>query len=117
MIRRPPRSTLFPYTTLFRSHLHEFGGGARVQAALVDDQKFPGERIGRHGRPGIIRGRRVVAHLPASTRLAMVTYLRPASWAMAIASGRERSSRTLASLTSMGRLMPASTSTLGRLMQ
>src|SRR6266853_4118949 len=27
MIRRPPRSTLFPYTTLFRSH------GARVPAA------------------------------------------------------------------------------------
>src|SRR5438094_1977687 len=34
MIRRPPRSTLFPYTTLFRSHrlperlrsLHRFGG-------------------------------------------------------------------------------------------
>src|SRR2546430_4452841 len=23
MIRRPPRSTLFPYTTLFRSELHE----------------------------------------------------------------------------------------------
>src|SRR5690242_19322765 len=23
MIRRPPRSTLFPYTTLFRSHLNE----------------------------------------------------------------------------------------------
>src|SRR5437016_8108319 len=23
MIRRPPRSTLFPYTTLFRSHLPE----------------------------------------------------------------------------------------------
>src|SRR3712207_8615052 len=23
MIRRPPRSTLFPYTTLFRSHLAE----------------------------------------------------------------------------------------------
>src|SRR5258708_30947121 len=23
MIRRPPRSTLFPYTTLFRSHLHD----------------------------------------------------------------------------------------------
>src|SRR2546422_10357187 len=28
MIRRPPRSTLFPYTTLFRSHRH------RVQALL-----------------------------------------------------------------------------------
>src|SRR3712207_7906316 len=28
MIRRPPRSTLFPYTTLFRSPL---GGGVRVE--------------------------------------------------------------------------------------
>src|SRR3712207_7700879 len=25
MIRRPPRSTLFPYTTLFRSHLAQIG--------------------------------------------------------------------------------------------
>src|SRR2546426_10971127 len=25
MIRRPPRSTLFPYTTLFRSEIHAFG--------------------------------------------------------------------------------------------
>src|SRR5258708_27704164 len=25
MIRRPPRSTLFPYTTLFRSHNHPSG--------------------------------------------------------------------------------------------
>src|SRR2546427_2549810 len=28
MIRRPPRSTLFPYTTLFRSRLRALGGGA-----------------------------------------------------------------------------------------
>src|SRR5260370_17985725 len=27
MIRRPPRSTLFPYTTLFRSHRRECGTG------------------------------------------------------------------------------------------
>src|SRR2546427_3798221 len=26
MIRRPPRSTLFPYTTLFRSHVRRQGG-------------------------------------------------------------------------------------------
>src|SRR5260370_13268565 len=32
MIRRPPRSTLFPYTTLFRS-LQESGNGGRVDAA------------------------------------------------------------------------------------
>src|SRR5258707_11919193 len=34
MIRRPPRSTLFPYTTLFRSLL--FGRRARIGAALAD---------------------------------------------------------------------------------
>src|SRR2546425_2631352 len=28
MIRRPPRSTLFPYTTLFRSNIHESRGPA-----------------------------------------------------------------------------------------
>src|SRR5258707_2502120 len=31
MIRRPPRSTLFPYTTLFRSHA-DFASGARALA-------------------------------------------------------------------------------------
>src|SRR3989454_10692747 len=30
MIRRPPRSTLFPYTTLFRSHLAQDGVTALV---------------------------------------------------------------------------------------
>src|SRR5258708_10271329 len=30
MIRRPPRSTLFPYTTLFRSHLRERQWPGRV---------------------------------------------------------------------------------------
>src|SRR3989449_7044788 len=29
MIRRPPRSTLFPYTTLFRSHPHAGDGRRR----------------------------------------------------------------------------------------
>src|SRR5256885_5585654 len=28
MIRRPPRSTLFPYTTLFRSNVADFAGPA-----------------------------------------------------------------------------------------
>jgi len=31
MIRRPPRSTLFPYTTLFRSNWgYKYGGGLAV---------------------------------------------------------------------------------------
>src|SRR2546425_13152525 len=35
MIRRPPRSTLFPYTTLFRSHAGHDDAVAVAQADLV----------------------------------------------------------------------------------
>src|SRR2546427_11079168 len=48
MIRRPPRSTLFPYTTLFRSHRPATSDAALVTPALVDVRglvkHFPGER-------------------------------------------------------------------------
>src|SRR2546428_2737413 len=41
MIRRPPRSTLFPYTTLFRSAVGELpvsgGGIGREQLHAIDD--------------------------------------------------------------------------------
>src|SRR3712207_8733512 len=37
MKRRPPRSTLFPYTTLFRSHLHE--AHLAVQLLVGDDER------------------------------------------------------------------------------
>src|SRR5256885_6060115 len=37
MIRRPPRSTLFPYTTLFRSiYLNTFHGIRNVDPALIE---------------------------------------------------------------------------------
>src|SRR3712207_7062666 len=56
MIRRPPRSTLFPYTTLFRSDVHvhhdlcallvdapqEFGDQTDVLGRVAD-----GDRVGR----------------------------------------------------------------------
>src|SRR3712207_8048440 len=39
MIRRPPRSTLFPYTTLFRSHAADCGSGhVREGAAAVQER-------------------------------------------------------------------------------
>src|SRR5258707_12306211 len=41
MIRRPPRSTLFPYTTLFRSHENHVG---------------PGHIVGRHAVAGARTG-------------------------------------------------------------
>src|SRR5256885_10823944 len=38
MIRRPPRSTLFPYTTLFRSTIHATNNGpSNAQNVVVTD--------------------------------------------------------------------------------
>src|SRR5262249_60661768 len=96
--------------------LHELRRGARVQALLVADFEHADDqcRVRR-----MIGGREVghaggLAHFPVRTRLAMVMYLRPESWAAATASVSGHSSRTLASLTSIGRLIPARTSTFGR---
>src|SRR3989441_11911556 len=48
MIRRPPRSTLFPYTTLFRSHsermLRRFGARLRAEGTAV--RLEPGDLYG-----------------------------------------------------------------------
>src|SRR2546426_9134830 len=41
MIRRPPRSTLFPYTTLFRSDVRNAAGEAAGQSQAYT-QAFPG---------------------------------------------------------------------------
>src|SRR5690349_23271355 len=49
MIRRPPRSTLFPYTTLFRSR----HGRVRVRAEPRDDYR---ERHGTWHSSGQVRG-------------------------------------------------------------
>src|SRR2546425_9310439 len=38
MIRRPPRSTLFPYTTLFRSQPHDFSLPLSAVPALTEQQ-------------------------------------------------------------------------------
>src|SRR2546422_5059828 len=45
MIRRPPRSTLFPYTTLFRSIFQTPGR----QTMLLDDAVETVRRAGEHG--------------------------------------------------------------------
>src|SRR2546427_12025377 len=72
MIRRPPRSTLFPYTTLFRSRVHTDRGevtatlrgrlkhqdGDRVVAGDVVDLDVPTGGEGGGGRATIVGGRR-----------------------------------------------------------
>src|SRR5258708_27219537 len=47
MIRRPPRSTLFPYTTLFRSHV-ELNEGLGIAEQLLG-QSFGEERFADAG--------------------------------------------------------------------
>src|SRR2546428_9778467 len=47
MIRRPPRSTLFPYTTLFRSDNVEVQANACIDRAIVGET-----RIGRDVKIG-----------------------------------------------------------------
>src|SRR3712207_8626993 len=66
MIRRPPRSTLFPYTTLFRSHavelaLDQVGG----RGELVDDGDLGGLQPVAVG----VDGAAVVGEDRKSTRL------------------------------------------------
>src|SRR2546422_5509496 len=64
MIRRPPRSTLFPYTTLFRSRLRAQPGGRRRGRAGRVARAAPGPRS--------LRRQVVAAHVAVdrkSTRL------------------------------------------------
>src|SRR5258707_3939891 len=51
MIRRPPRSTLFPYTTLFRSE-------ALRSAGLVDVEIRETHRVHEHAGSAIVRARK-----------------------------------------------------------
>src|SRR2546425_7287137 len=50
MIRRPPRSTLFPYTTLFRSRSHRVGRDQRAEAAHARLRAGRRLRCGRRSR-------------------------------------------------------------------
>src|SRR2546425_4984517 len=50
MIRRPPRSTLFPYTTLFRSARAELGAGEaharQIHVECVAVDRHPADDVG-----------------------------------------------------------------------
>src|SRR5438034_7270352 len=51
MIRRPPRSTLFPYTTLFRSpvHVHVHETADEIERSMSEHGVRPIERLRRLG--------------------------------------------------------------------
>src|SRR3712207_7886478 len=57
MIRRPPRSTLFPYTTLFRSALGRRGEvrpRARAQRDRLADVEHLAARVAKQVDPGVV---------------------------------------------------------------
>src|SRR3712207_8027364 len=59
MIRRPPRSTLFPYTTLFRSQARRTVRGLRGCDVRSSDRDRWGRVLalqGAHGRDASVRG-------------------------------------------------------------
>src|SRR3989441_11226076 len=56
MIRRPPRSTLFPYTTLFRSHLRERRRSLVVAACVAALVIMAGvQYLSRRGPDDVVR--------------------------------------------------------------
>src|SRR2546430_10151432 len=85
MIRRPPRSTLFPYTTLFRSCLEHGALGLTVGVGLQVEQlrlqqdlveqllhvspRLGGDRRGERGAPELLEHHPVRQQDRKSTRL------------------------------------------------
>src|SRR5258708_18378992 len=62
MIRRPPRSTLFPYTTLFRSrHQAGFLGAVAGAAQIPGDRPRPRRKAGQEpaGKSAALRAQHV----------------------------------------------------------
>src|SRR3712207_8095354 len=59
MMRRPPRSTLFPYTTLFRSELEDLRAveGERIDLRGLQGVQRRQRRVGGHaGADGVLLG-------------------------------------------------------------
>src|SRR2546429_5061853 len=54
MIRRPPRSTLFPYTTLFRSSLAQIVDRPREVGQCVRDSRQLAARVGQAGHAPLL---------------------------------------------------------------
>src|SRR3712207_9386984 len=73
MIRRPPRSTLFPYTTLFRSHVV---GGDALDALVADLVEVHGRVEGQPREDRHLRGRVLAVDVLARIGLRVAQLLR-----------------------------------------
>src|SRR5271167_5192115 len=79
MIRRPPRSTLFPYTTLFRSDQRQLRPRRRVAIRLCEHRAVPGDRKSTRLNSSHVstsyavfclkkKNKKIVIHNPTATR-------------------------------------------------
>src|SRR2546430_7667685 len=85
MIRRPPRSTLFPYTTLFRSP----GRRRRVRRDHPAEAPVPGPpRVSPSLRSGLVRRLPLALHSGAASRSTDEQYIRHRARLMTKRSGR-----------------------------
>src|SRR3712207_7375888 len=69
MIRRPPRSTLFPYTTLFRSQQPALGIDEACLPQIGGKQAEGVAHAGAMGRAAEVRQQREQALFPEATHL------------------------------------------------
>src|SRR5690348_17792042 len=81
MIRRPPRSTLFPYTTLFRSAMSKlFGGGQKAASGGIQGDVLATDNntVGM-GDAGIVIGSK---HITLDRKSGSAGMPRPISYAV-----------------------------------
>src|SRR5258708_26450727 len=75
MIRRPPRSTLFPYTTLFRSvYENAFSNGQRY--SISGGVTHMGKRLGQARTQAEADAGKAAFELPSYTTAKLVAYWR-----------------------------------------
>src|SRR2546430_14201600 len=91
MIRRPPRSTLFPYTTLFRSHRDERGDQAvRLGTFHPADQVDPGGDV-----PPLLRAADLHRALSLAVQMEEVVRLQQHVTELGVRQTRDRKSTRL----------------------
>src|SRR3712207_8666240 len=76
MIRRPPRSTLFPYTTLFRSRLFDGDFADRVERAFRIDVSRSVSYLAAPAFAAAMLQRDVIGAIPVNRRVLLIADLR-----------------------------------------
>ena len=88
MIRRPPRSTLFPYTTLFRSQ----NGVSRLVEGVVQGRLFVFNVM---NEKSLVKGHSLTAKLPSSMQTAAMFGANSKGSAPSVAGNPDRKSTRL----------------------